>query len=49
MLIVSQSTARKRVGEESFLKRRDIVSLRSIKVSVSSKKKRDRNKIKITL
>ena len=32
---VSQSTARKRVGEESFLKRRDIVSLRSIKVAVS--------------
>jgi len=46
MLIVSQSTARKRVGEEGFLKRRDIVSLRSIKVSVSKKKKETGIKLK---
>ena len=33
MLIVSPSTATKRVGEESFVKRRDIVSLRSSKAA----------------
>ena len=47
MFIVNQSTARKRAGEESFVKRLVIVSLRSITVAVSLKK-RDSNEIKIT-
>ena len=52
MLIVNQSTARKRAGEEIFAKRLVIFSLRSIKVAVSIKKKKKKkrvsNEIKIT-
>ena len=48
MLIVSQSTATKRAGEENLVKRLVIFSLRSIKVAVPLKKRRISDEIKIT-